>query len=111
MREAELRQKGITDQNWKYFMAGAIGFLIVVLLAFFITQYIVKDEGFYRGQEYPVGQTSAPMDTNPQAFPHQEPGTSQGETGSDGAYFFFSPRKIEAEHPVYFSITFGLIVA
>lgn len=100
MRELELRQKGATNGNWKFFYAGAIGFLMVVVLAFFITQYVVKDDGVYRGQEYPVGETRAPMDT--QSAPPQAPGASQGERGADGAFRFAVPAHGQ-EPTVYFT--------
>jgi len=100
MRVAELRQERVADQNGRLFGYGALGFLIIALVLYFLTQYVVKPHSYYRDLQRPVSEVQTSDGPPPIASP-DAPEMTQGQLGAGGLYDFSVPADYDST--IYFT--------
>jgi hypothetical protein len=95
MREAELKRREAVSGNGPIFFIGALGVLLVVAMIYYITQYVVKDDGYYQNKEYPVNR-SLPADD-------QSNDGQSSATSHQGGSLLITPPRLGFRPTVYFS--------
>src|SRR5215207_2921479 len=94
MREAELKRQEAIGGNGRLFFFGMAGAIIVFALLYFLTQYVVKDGGYYRNQSFPVNK-SLPAD--------DQSNDNTGATSHQGGAVLVAPTGFGCRPTVYFS--------
>jgi hypothetical protein len=92
LTEPQARELG---RNWKVYWAGFAGLVVILLTLYFVTQYGVKDDGYYRGDG--VSDTGYVKEQND----YNEPEVGNENLGQPGASLWrFTPRHTA---PVYYT--------